>query len=472
MSDQANQPMPHGLAALPDNFLFGTATAAYQIEGGVDQGGRGKSIWDTFVETPGAIHRGDTGEIACDHFHRWESDLDLMSELGYPSYRLSLSWARLQPEGRGPLNPEGVEFYRNIIQGCIARSITPLVTLYHWDLPQTLQDEGGWPARQTAFRFGDYAALCFAAFGDIADEWITINEPWCVSFLSHAWGVQAPGLRDDRLALRAAHHTLLAHGLALEHARSIVADATVGITNLLSNVEPKTDDPADIEACKLMDVRMNRIFLDPLYRGEYSEEVLAVFAADGLADTGPDAVVQPGDLALISKPSDFVGINHYTNVRAYAVGPDADPALSWGGVGLEHVEPTPSTFGWSDTPAALGAILRRVVSEYSTLPIIVTENGITLNDYVDPNGTINDVERIAYLKGYIEAVASACADGVAVRGYFAWSFLDNFEWAEGYDKRFGLVFVDFRTQDRIPKASASWYGQAIQAFENQRKLNS
>jgi beta-glucosidase len=448
--------MPRSLGSFPADFLFGTATAAYQIEGGMAEGGRGVSIWDTFSHEPGRTHRGDNGDVSCDHYHRWADDLDLMASLGYRAYRLSLSWTRLQPSGEGPLNPVGVAFYRSLLLGCRERGITPLVTLYHWDLPQTLQDAGGWPSRQTAYRFGEYAALVIDALGDLVDDWITINEPWCVSFLSHAWGVQAPGLTDDKLAIRAAHHALLAHGLALAQFRLKQPAARVGITNILSNVNPLTSSDADVAAAAQIDSRFNRVFLEPCYHGRYSEDVLAVFAADGLnAVPAEGSLVQPGDLELISAPTDFVGVNHYHNMIVAA-----DPS-GWKGAAITHAEPITTTFGWSNTPDALLAILQRVHREYSSLPIIVTENGATFHDYVDPTGQVRDSERIDYLCGYIDAIGRAIECGVPMRGYMAWSFLDNFEWAEGFDKRFGLVFVDFGTQARIPKASAYWYQDLI-----------
>jgi beta-glucosidase len=455
---------PATLAALPADFRFGTATAAYQIEGGVDAGGRGPSIWDTFAHTPGRTHRGDTGDIACDHFHRWEADLDLMAELGLPAYRMSLSWSRLQPAGTGDLNPDGVRFYRGVLDGCRQRGITPLVTLYHWDLPQPLQDAGGWPARHTADRFADYAGRCVDAFADLVDDWITINEPWCVSFLSHEWGVQAPGVEDPNQAIRAAHHTLLAHGLALQQLRTKAPAARVGITNIVSNVNPGSDSPADVAAAAELDIRLNRIFLEPCYHGDYPDDVLAVFAPAGLAAGETDGdLVRPGDLDLIAAPTDFVGINHYTNVLAHA------DAGRQGGIRIEQVAPTPTSFGWSNTPDALRDVLTRVSKEYSPAPIVVTENGASFNDYVDPSGEVRDVERIDYLRGYIGAVGEAVAAGVDVRGYFAWSLFDNFEWAEGYDKRFGLVYVDYRTQDRIPKASALWYRDLIATFHRLKR---
>ncbi|WP_026554535.1 GH1 family beta-glucosidase [Arthrobacter sp. 35W] len=450
-------------ATFPAGFAWGVATAAYQIEGAVAEGGRGPSIWDSFSHQSGTTIHGDTGDIACDHYHRWEGDLDLMAELGIPSYRLSLSWSRLQPTGTGPLNPEGVAFYRNLLAGCAARGITPYVTLYHWDLPQPLQDDGGWPARHTASRFGDYAGLVADALGHLAEHWITINEPMCAAFLGHSWGMQAPGSKDDRLAVRAAHHLLLAHGLALAAFRERRPEAKVGITNIIGNLNPATQSEADRLATEHWDAVSNRIFLDPVYRGRYADSTVAAYGQYGLTATGEGAgggdLVQPGDLALISAPGDFAGINHYTNMLVAAGDDTGTP--NW-----QHVRPTPSSFGWSDTPEALKTVLKRVASEYTSLPLYVTENGITLHDYVDPNGEVRDTERIHYLRGYISAVGEAIADGVDVRGYFAWSFMDNFEWAEGYDKRFGLVFVDYGTQRRIPKQSAHWYGGMIAAQQD------
>lgn len=322
-----------------------------------------------------------------------------------------------------------------------------------------LQDAGGWPSRTIVERFADYAGRCIDAFVDLADRWITINEPICVALLGHALGVQAPGIRDPGLAIRAAHHTLLAHGRALQLFRERAAWARVGITNLIANVNPGSDDPADVAAAAVADIRMNRLFIDPCYRGEYPADVVAAFAAAGL-NTGEsvDGIVQPGDMALISAPTDFVGVNHYTNLLVYA---DPD-ALT--GSRFEHVGETPSTFGWSVTPDALHAVLTRTGREYSSLPIIVTENGISLDDTVEAAGAVDDTDRIDYLRGYIDAVGRAVADGIDVRGYFAWSFLDNFEWAEGYSKRFGIVHVDYATQQRTPKASAYWYRDMIATF--------
>jgi beta-glucosidase len=458
MSSQLKLGVPENLSALPADFLFGTATAAYQIEGGYNEGGRGMSIWDTYARTPGKTRNGDSGDIANDHFHRWESDLDLMKSLGIPAYRLNFSWVRLQPTGEGPLNPQGVEFYRNLIAGLHSRGIRPFVTVYHWDLPQTLQDAGGWPNRRTAELFGEYSRLVAQTFGDIVEDWITINEAWCVAFLGYEMGQHAPGLTDPKLGIAAAHHVLLAHGLALQAFREVNPALRVGITNIVNHVVPKTDSAADQAAADVFDVRANRVFLEPLYRGAYDEGCFGQFEQHGLNRVASaDSLVKPGDLELIGAETDFVGVNHYHTILA-----SADVSQP-GGLGMEMAEPNhQSNWGWPNTPWGLKAVLERVALDYSNKQIYVTENGITLADYSTPEGKVNDFDRIDYLNGYIDAVAQAIAGGTNVAGYFAWSFMDNYEWAEGYSKRFGIVYVDYASQIRIPKASAYWYQNLIQ----------
>lgn len=435
--------------AFPAHFRWGLATAAYQIEGAATEGGRGPSIWDTFAHTPGLTLHGDTGDIACDHYHRWEADLDLLAELGVTDYRLSLSWSRLQPRGEGALNPEAVAFYRALLTGLTGHGIRPLVTLYHWDLPQPLEDAGGWPVRATADRFADYAELTVRTLGDLADDWVTLNEPWCSSFLGYGHGAHAPGRREWDAAVAAAHHLNLAHGLALARIRVARPAARVGITNIVTDLVPATDSAEDRAATTRLDAASNRVFLDPVYLGDYSPAVHAALPA--LA-----AVVRRGDLAVIGAPVDFAGINHYQRVvvrHASGEGP------------LDLVEtpaePATTSFGWSVTPDAFSAVLERVAREFTLLPIYVTESGASFDDYVDPDGVVADHERVAYLRDYLDAAATAIRAGVDLQGYYAWSFLDNFEWAEGYGKRFGLVYVDYRTQERIPKLSAHWYRQAI-----------
>lgn len=441
----------------PKEFLFGVATAAYQIEGGVAEGQRGTSIWDTFSHTPGKTKNGDTGDIACDHYHLWSEDLDLMQSLGIKNYRLNFSWVRLQPSGRGPLNEAGVKFYRDLLSGCHLRGIRPLVTIYHWDLPQDIQDAGGWPNRETAYLFAAYTKLLIVAFKDLVSDWITINEPWCIAFLGHSWGVQAPGFKDEALAVRTSHHVLLAHGLALAEFRSSFPQSRVGISNILCNAEPKTSSPQDVAAAARVDARMNKLFLNPVFMGFYGDEVIELFGQFGLNETeDPNELVQPGDLSLISQTNDFVGINHYHNMVVSHKDGAANDLVT------EQATPNhQSSWNWSNTPWALEKILLRVNSDYTALPIYVTENGITLEDYSDPEGQVLDPDRIDYLNGYITAVSNAIKAGVPVQGYFAWSFLDNFEWAEGYSKRFGLVYVDYPTQTRTPKSSAYWYQSMI-----------
>jgi len=460
---EALVPVPVGFSDVPSDFLLGVATAAYQIEGGVHEGGRGVSIWDTFSHTPGKTKLGDTGDVACDHYHRYIEDLDLMQALGIKSYRLSFSWVRLQPTGEGKLNESGVRFYRDLLMACHQRGIRPLVTIYHWDLPQHLQDQGGWPNRETAYRFAEYTRLLILEFKDLAIDWITINEPWCIAYLGHSWGVQAPGIKDDKLAIRAAHHVLLAHGLALQEFRTHFPEAMVGITNILGHTQPKTDTDLDILASKRLDARLNKLFLDPLFKGAYGADVLDLFAKHGLnAEENSEELVQPGDLALISQPNDFVGINHYHNMVASYKEGESD------GVLVEQATPNhQSSWNWPNTPWALESVIQRVHSEYTQLPIYITENGITLNDASDQDGRVHDPDRIDYLQGYLGAVFQTIQSGVNVKGYFAWSFLDNFEWAEGYEKRFGLVYVDFPTQTRIPKSSATWY-QALIAMHDKK----
>jgi beta-glucosidase len=347
-----------------------------------------------------------------------------------------------------------VAFYRSVLEGCRERGIEPYVTLYHWDLPQALQDAGGWPERSTAERFASYADACFDELGDLFGNVITMNEPWCASVLGHEWGLHAPGLRDPHAAIRAMHHILLGHGLAVRRCRERRPELKIGITNILSKATPRSDDPADIEAARVLDIRNNRIVLEPCYLGTYSDELLAVYEPDGFDET----VILPGDLDIISTPTDFAGVNHYHNMVASH--DEGSPHR----IRVEQAEPIFTTFGWSNTPDALHGILHRVARDYTSLPIYVTENGATFADYPDTSGEIRDVERIDYLRGYISGVGQAIEEGVDVRGYFAWSLLDNFEWAEGFDKRFGLVYVDYRTRERIPKLSYQWYRQLIAAW--------
>jgi beta-glucosidase len=427
----------------PVSFRFGVAMAAYQIEGAVDEDGRGLSIWDAFCRRPGAVAGGDTGDVACDHYHRWREDLDLMASLGVESYRFSISWPRVQPDGRGELNRAGVDFYKRLCEGLRERGIEAVATLYHWDLPQARQAAGGWAARDTAERFAEYAALMGAELGDVVDGWITHNEPWVVAFLGHAEGTKAPGIRDWPTALRASHHLLLSHGWALEALRG----KPVGITLNLAPV--RSDDPA---AALRMDGYLNRWFLDPVFRGRYPEDMVEHYERR----YGPFDVVQPGDLEAISQKLDFLGINYYMPQRVRS-DPSRQP------LEIVSVLPPPPTtaMGWEIDADGLHELLVRVRRDYGDVPIYITENGAAFEDGPVVNGTLEDPRRVDYLQSHLSALARAIADGVDVRRYFAWSMLDNFEWEHGYSKRFGLVYVDYSTQRRVPKRSALWYRDFI-----------
>jgi beta-glucosidase len=435
----------------PGTFLWGAATSAYQIDGGARKDGRTPSIWDTFAHTPGKTNRGDTGDVACDHYHRWAEDVELMADLGLDAYRFSVSWPRLQPGGVGGLNPRGVAFYRKLLEGLRSRGIRPFVTLYHWELPQELEDAGGWPARDTAFRFADFAAATVEALGDLASDWITLNEPWCQAFLGYHSGIHAPGRRSLPDALAAAHHLNLAHGLAIGAIRAARDDTRLGIADILTHVRPKTQREADIAAAARVDLNNNRLFLDPVLLGHYPAAVDDLYGVHGFSD-----LVQADDEAVIGAPLDFLAVNHYHHMLIEA--DPTDPHLGARGV---PAEPATTSLGWSVTPEALYAVLERVHDSYPSIPLYVTENGASYVDYVDPTGAIRDSERIEYLRGYLGAAARAIEDGVDLRGYFAWSLLDNFEWGEGYRSRFGLVYVDYGTQRRIRKASGRWYRDLI-----------
>ncbi|NUR48285.1 MAG: beta-glucosidase [Hamadaea sp.] len=447
----------------PADFLWGAATASYQIEGAVAEGGRTPSIWDTFSHTPGRTVNGDTGDVACDHYHRVGEDVALMAKLGLKAYRFSTSWSRIQPHGRGPVNPEGIAFYSRLVDELLDHGIQPWVTLYHWDLPQELEDAGGWPNRDTAERFGEYAALTQAALGDRVKHWITLNEPWCTAYLGYGNGHHAPGRTDPVDALAAAHHLNLGHGLAVRALRTDPA-ARIGVTLNLHSLLPKTDAPADLDAVRRIDGVGNRVFLDPVLRGTYPEDVAADVAH--LTDL---EFVRPGDLAVTSAPLDFLGVNYYSRqVVSGASGSGETDSHSGAWPGSEQVEfhrrGLPATqMGWEIDPEGLTALLRRVHQEYGPIPLYITENGAAYADEIGPDGTVADPERIDYIGRHLAEVAGMIGEGIPLVGYFAWSLLDNFEWAWGYEKRFGLVHVDYTTQVRTPKASASWYADVIRA---------
>jgi beta-glucosidase len=433
---------------------YGAATAAFQIEGATRTHGRGESIWDRFCRFPGAVANGDTGDVACDHYHRWEDDLDLMVELGLESYRFSIAWPRVQPRGSGPVNPAGIDFYRRLTEGLLARGIEPVATLYHWDLPQALQDGGGWAVRDTSERFGEYAAHVGTALGDLIEHWITVNEPWVVSILGYAHGTKAPGLRDWPTALRAAHHVLLGHGVALAALRAAVPGAQVGITLNPAPIHAATCSDEDRAAALRMDGHLNRWFLDPVLRGAYPEDLRAYYERL----FGPLDVVRRGDMRTISAPIDFLGINYYQPERVAA-----DPRHAPLGI-KPAPRPAPTTaMGWEVNPDGLYELLLRLRRDYGDVPIFITENGAAYDDAAVVDGCVEDPDRLEYLRAHIDALARAVAEGVDVRRYYAWSLLDNFEWEEGYGKRFGIVHVDYETLARVPKRSALWYRDHIAA---------
>ncbi len=439
--------------SFPEGFVWGTATASYQIEGAVHEGGRGPSIWDTFSHRPGAVVAGDTGDVADDHYHRYPADVALLADLGVTHYRFSLAWPRLQPAGRGPINPAGLDFYQRLVDELLGQGIQPWVTLYHWDLPQVLEDAGGWPVRDTAERFVDYAALTHDRLKDRISCWTTLNEPWCSAFLGYAAGHHAPGRTEPAAALAAAHHLMLGHGLAIQALRDQDPAAELGITLNLHPIEPATQGAEDVDAARRVDGISNRIFLDPLLRGAYPADL-----RENVAAVSDLAFVRDGDEKAIAAPIDLLGVNYYrrTVVRAGQI-PDTSPV--W--VGSAEVEEVgtgrPTTeMGWEIDPSGLYDMLTRLQREYA-VPLYVTENGAAFADVVGPDGGVADPERVAYLDGHFRAALKAIADGVDLRGYFVWSLLDNFEWAYGYSKRFGLVYVDYATQQRIPKDSARWF---------------
>ena len=441
---------------MASSFRWGVATSAYQIEGAVDEDGRGPSIWDSFSHTPGRTAAGATGDVACDHFHRLDEDLDLLAGLGVDSYRFSVAWPRIQPTGSGAVEPRGVDFYRRLCEGLRERGVTPFITLYHWDLPQRLEDQGGWRSRDTAFRFAEYADVVAGALAGFEPAWITLNEPYCSAIAGYAEGRHAPGAREGEGALAAAHHLLLGHGLAADRLRERGSGGGVGITLNMSPAVPASTDEADLAAAGRLDLLVNRLFTEPVLAGVYPADASALWG-----DLTDFAFIRDGDLALVSAPLDFLGVNYYFRLHARAA-PFGGSARSASEIGVAQVQPSDvdtSGLGWPIEPDGLYATLVGLRTRYPTLPpIYVTENGVAYVDEVPP---VDDQARITFVAGHVAAVRRAVADGVDVRGYFYWSLLDNFEWARGYAPRFGLVHVDYATQARTTKASYDWYRSLI-----------
>ncbi|MGI8664836.1 MAG: GH1 family beta-glucosidase [Jatrophihabitans sp.] len=440
------------LEALPADFRWGVATSAYQIEGSVDVDGRLPSIWDDFCRTPDAIEGGDTGEVATDSYRRWPEDLALLQELGVNSYRFSVAWPRVQPTGRGPANPAGLDHYDRLVDDLLAAGISAFTTLYHWDLPSELQHAGGWVNRDTAYRFAEYAAIVAGRLGDRVSDWVTLNEPLCSAWIGHLEGRMAPGIRDLRSAVHASYHLLLGHGLGVQAIRGHAElPASVGIVNNLSPCEPATASDADALAAVRADGHTNRWWLDPVCGRGFPEDMMALY--------GIDLPAEPGDPAIIASPLDFLGLNYYfrTKIRA-------DDTVATLGFAQVPVPDVPLTaMGWEVHPAGLEELLIRLTKDYDAPAIYVTENGSAWLDEPGVDGYVADTERADYLSAHVESMATACAQGAPVKGYFAWSLIDNFEWSYGYWPRFGLAYVDFETQRRTMKLSGHRYQALIRA---------
>jgi len=436
----------------PDDFIWGAATASYQIEGGHDQGGRGESIWDRFSHTPGKVFEGHTGDVACDHFNRWQEDITLMKTLGLQAYRFSIAWPRIFPQGDGHVNEKGLDFYDKLVDGLLEAGIKPFITLFHWDLPQALEDKGGWTNRETVACFCEYVRAVVERLHDRVSDWITLNEPYSSSILGYMCGVHAPGHKDIQMGLAAAHHHLLAHGRAVQVIRDIDPDAQIGIALNIVQADSDTEDIQDEAAASRQDGLVNRWFLDPIVWGSYPGDMLEWYHP-----VSPP--IEEDDMDLISSPIEFVGVNYYTRqiIRhesgAYPI--DAKQIKERGGRFTE--------MDWAIYPGGIYKWLMRLAKEYHIPKLYITENGAAFPDKVETDGSIEDYDRLGYLKAHFGATARAIRDGANVGGYFAWSLMDNFEWSFGYSKRFGLVHIDYQTKKRTPKLSAFWYRDVIKA---------
>lgn len=442
----------------PAGFLWGAATASYQIEGAATEDGRGRSIWDDFAATPGKVDQGDSGEVAADHYHRMEEDVALMGRLGLGAYRFSVAWPRIVPQGRGTVNPAGLDFYDRLVDALLAGGITPFATLYHWDLPSPLQQAGGWVNRDTAYAFADYAEAVAARLGDRIAGWITLNEPWCSAWLGYGIGAHAPGLTDRQAAIDAAHHLMLGHGLAVPRIRAHMhPQAQVGITLNPSQIDAADERPETLRDVRLMDSFFNGWFLDPVLLGHYPEGLFANMQVN-------EPPIQDGDLTIISTPNDFLGVNNYARmlIQGSEVQPLADQCRT--------VAPIPGAcyteMGWEVHPRGLRDLLVGLHQKYAVPQLYVTENGAAFKDSWNGNGSVNDPRRLDYLRTHIAACADAIEQGVPLHGYFVWSLMDNFEWAFGYSKRFGIVYIDYPTQSRILKDSGRWYASFLSAYRD------
>ncbi|WP_329354391.1 GH1 family beta-glucosidase [Streptomyces anulatus] len=444
------------LNALPADFTWGVATAAYQIEGAVAEDGRSPSIWDTFSHTPGTIDGGDTGDVACDHYHRVPEDIGLIKQLGADAYRFSVAWPRVVPGGDGPVNKAGLDFYDRLVDGLLEAGVTPFATLYHWDLPQALQDRGGWTVRETSEHFAAYASHVVERLGDRVKDWATLNEPLCSAWIGHLEGRMAPGLTDLTAAVRASYHLHLGHGLAVRAIRAASSDARVGIVNNLSPIEPASTGEADLAAARRADGHINRWWLDPILGRGYPQDMVEEY--------GVELPVRPGDLETIAAPLDWLGLNYYFR-QIVTADPDGTAPhaqqVPVPGARLTHMD-------WEVHAEGLEQLLLRLTGEYGVQRIYVTENGSAYEDVVAADGSVHDPERVRYLEEHLAACARAVAKGAPLAGYFAWSLMDNFEWAYGYDKRFGLFHVDYATQRRTVKSSGRRYAELVREHTERR----
>lgn len=444
-----------GKLSFPENFLWGAATAAYQVEGAVCEDNRGESIWDRFSHTPGKIITGETGDVACDHYNRYKEDVRLMKELGLKSYRFSIAWPRILPSGRGKVNQRGLDFYNRLTEALLENGIEPVATLYHWDLPQELQDLGGLASREIIDYFAEYASIVFKSLGDRVKIWVTLNEPAVVAFFGHAFGNHAPGLMDRRIAVQVSHHLTMSHARMVEVFRQMnVKNGEIGITLSLAPVHPATESPGDKEAARIYDGWLNRWFLDPVLKGSYPRDMLEKYI-----DELDAPYIKEGDMDIISRYSiDFLGVNYYT--RHVIKKPDAGGTFDFETVSPEHSEYT--DMGWEVCPEAFYELLARISREYGNPKMLITENGAAYRDDSIVGGIIADNERIMYLKSHLAELHRAIREGANVKGYFVWSLMDNFEWAYGYSKRFGIIYIDYLTQRRMFKKSALWYKEVIE----------
>ncbi len=452
------QPAPEANPFPPD-FLWGAATSAYQIEGAVHEDGRGQSIWDYFASLPGKTYQGQTGEIAADHYHHMEEDVALMAKLNLNTYRFSLAWPRILPEGTGKVNERGLDFYDRLVDELLKHGIRPLATLHHWDLPMALQDRGGWLVRDTAYAFADYAEVVARRLGDRIDWWLTHNEPWCISYLSYAMGIHAPGLHNKQLAANVGHHVLLSHGLAVPRLRAHISpQAQVGIAIDFYPVYAADDRPETQLAVQQADAFRNRWFVEPVFRGHYPENL---FRDMGVAPP----MMHDDDMSIISTPIDFLGVNYYSRMIVRGHTEDGNGTEPTADANYEIIERVPGSsyteMGWEVFPEGLSNILTLLHRDYAPKAMVVTESGAAYSDSLDGNNTIHDPQRIDYLRSHIQRMADVIRKGLPIKGYMVWSLLDNYEWAEGYRKRFGLVYVDYATQRRIIKDSGRWYASFV-----------